>query len=116
MRTQHVSVRFLIGLSSPLDPIDPGARAVLAKERRARATELLPRAYDVGAFYYGAGVWKGSGEPCMSFETIQPYTGCMSREDVARRARGIARELAAELSQDAIGLVFSNVELELIAQ
>lgn len=106
---KHVSIRFLVGLASPQDPLDPAQATLQHKGRRARVEALLTRAYDVGAFYYGAGVWKGTGEPCLSFETIQP-----DDERERERARAIGREIRAELEQEAVGLVFTPVDFELV--
>lgn len=97
------SVRFLIGLSRPDEE-----GTFMPEARRQRAKDYLSSQYDFGAFYDGTGLWKGQSEPCMMFEVIAPY--CHKTQMDARRH---ASKLAELLLQEAVGLVFTVVEMEL---
>jgi len=112
----QVSIRFLIGLSRAQDAAECFRTLELGpsvaqrqRERRAQALSYLGGAYGVGAAYDGRGYWKGESEPCMQFETIQ--TDSPTVRAWARIHAGTLRDM---LGQEAIGLVFAPVELELI--
>jgi hypothetical protein len=103
---RQLSIRFLIGLSNDTDNV--AQIDLIEKSRRTRAQDYLLSVYQFGAFYDGVGVWQGRKENCMTFETIQP-----DLNDRRPKARHHAQRLSNMLAQDYIGLVFTNVELEL---
>lgn len=107
----QVSIRFLVGLNSPTDPsgLEPFARGVRQDKRRADALRYLGSVYAVGGAYSGRGYWQGESEPCLQFETIQTES-----PEARASARAHAANLRGMLGQEAIGLVFAPVELELI--
>lgn len=134
-----LSIRFLIGLGEPTQPkavdIDREARdattwggdgayrypeltltAHRPTQRERRARTILGDAYECGSFFRGQGVWKGAREDSLMFETILDIdrSAISRREDAEERARDIARRLANVLGQDAIGLVFTPVDFELV--
>lgn len=102
----HVSIRFLIGLSAP---DDPGASHSAA--RRWSALRILGGSYEALGAYSGTGFWRGSQEPCMMVETVQPDT-----VDARELARSIAHALAVELGQEAVALTFAPIAFEIIGQ
>jgi hypothetical protein len=113
---KHVSIRFLIGLSSPSDRPPGGTLPLSAIEaykneqkRMRKAERYLGWVYTCGGSYKGTGYWNNDKEPCMFFETVQ-----QDSIHVRRIAREHAQQLAITLEQDAIGLVFTPVDFELV--
>lgn len=134
-----LSIRFLIGLGEPTQPrsVDVELEARLASalggpgayrypeltitehrltQRERRARTILGDAYACGAFFKGQGVWQGAREDSLMFETILDIvpSAIGRRQDAEEAARDVARRLANVLGQDAIGLVFTPVDFELV--
>ena len=99
---KHLSVRFLVGLK------DENGLA-LTDEEKEKAIEYLANQYQAGGVYEGTGYWRGGEEPCFMFESI--VTDCEHERIVARMH---AKYIADILEQEAIGLVFTPCEFELI--
>ena len=131
-----LSIRFLIGLGEPSTPrpVNEELEARMAPEgyrygqlgkhnsdpirqRERRARTVLGDAYECGSFFMGKGVWKGQREPSLMFETVLDVrtSEITRRQDAEDRARDIAKRLSNVLGQDAIGLVFTPVDFELVS-
>jgi len=98
----HERTTFYVGLHSPVDPLDDGARA-----ERVRA--IIGQAYEYATVALVDGMWRGEGKPTLRIERIGE-----ADERERERARAIAREIKAELHQEAVGLTFEPVIFELI--
>jgi len=106
---KHERATFYVGLHSPVDPLSASERRRLVIQRDARVRAIIARGYEAATFARVDGMWRGLSEPTLRIETIQP-----ADERERERARALARELRAELEQEAVGLTFEPVAFELI--
>ena len=79
-------------------------------ERRTLALELLSGAFSAGTITDSNGLWEGNYEPMIQFEAIVGNGVYLKSQ-----ARQLAAQIASALDQDAVGLTFEPVDLELIA-
>ena len=106
---KHQRTTYYVGLHSPVDPLDDGARAVLVRDRAERVRALIGQAYECVTVALVGGMWRGEGEPTLRIEHIGE-----ANESERERARALAREIKAELQQEAVGLTFEPVTFELV--
>lgn len=106
---KHERATLYVGLHSPADPSDQAARAALVVERGERVRVLVSQVYECASIGLVAGTWKGDAEPTLRIEHIGE-----ADERERERARALAREIKAELQQEAVGLTFEPVTFELV--
>lgn len=115
----YISIRFMIGLGDPSDPRSRKSEEMPREAteqdrvyfRKQLAMDKLRTVYEQGDFKPGRGVWRGTFEESLIFETIQEDSAQM-RQD----AQGYARALALSLGQDAVALAIAPTDFYLIGQ
>jgi hypothetical protein len=107
---QHLSIRFLIGLSKPDDVAGFAARfPAVADARASSALAILSNHYPILSAVRGTGYWDGAPEPSLVVEIIVADWG-----DERGKAEAVAGILARDLGQTAVGLaVVRDVEWSL---
>jgi sugar phosphate isomerase/epimerase len=106
---KHQRATLYVGLHSPVDPLDQAERAALVRDRAERVRVLVSQAYECATVGLVAGTWKGDAEPTLRIEHVGE-----ADESERERARALAREIKAELQQEAVGLTFEPVTFELV--
>ena len=104
---QHLSIRFLIGLSKASDPGYPSDRE--ADERAGAALGILSYTYPSLLAVRGKGYWNSAPEPTLVAEVIVPDTG----EGARAKAVDVARVLAQALGQESVALAIAPVQFRL---
>jgi hypothetical protein len=126
---QHLSIRFLIGLSKASDDAD-GIRfdsrtsfphdwtAETAYDGRAQAAlAILARHYPALTAIRGTGYWQGAPEPNLVVESIvDPESDFWTDCDVVGFAQFVAGDVARALDQESVALVVAPVRFSLEGQ
>lgn len=114
---QHLSIRFLIGLASATDPIQP-TESFTVEERAREALAILSAHYSGLSAVRGTGYWQGAPEPNLVVESIVPADreaggSSWTESEIIGRAQSIAGEIARALGQSCVALVVSPVRFSL---
>jgi hypothetical protein len=118
---QHLSIRFLIGLSKASDP-GPSPFQGVYDARSETALAILAREYPGLSSWRGVGYWRGQPEPSLTVETVVESiednnvpSGWQNPDgnDTIGRAQSLAGEVARALGQEAVGVVVQPVSFTL---
>lgn len=109
---KQTRVTYYVGLSAAHDPSLIERRKVRRRmhfQRLIIVERMLTAAYDAGTFTDARGLWCGTHEPTLLFQTI-----CTDDETTRTRARRIAADIRYALEQECVGLSFEPVDFETI--